>query len=130
MGRIITPITVANALDPSNELRCDALVDTGTAGLVLPNAWKGRLGVLPGTRVVELELANQQVVPGEICGPVRIQIEGFDPIYSEVTFMDMHPENGRYEPLIGYIILGQSRAAVDMVGHRLVLVKHVDLKAA
>jgi len=33
-----------------------------------------------------------------------------------------------YEPLAGYIALEQSMAAVDMVGHRLVPVKHMDLK--
>jgi hypothetical protein len=40
----------------------------------------------------------------------------------------MEPANGEYEPLIGYLILEQSQAAVDMLGHRLVLVKHLDLK--
>jgi len=43
---------------------------------------------------------------------------------------DMHLRDGGYEPSLGDIILEQSRAAVDMVGHRLVLVKHVDLKRA
>ncbi len=33
-----------------------------------------------------------------------------------------------YEPLIGYIVLEQSRAAVDMIGHRLLHVKKMDLK--
>ena len=32
------------------------------------------------------------------------------------------------EPLIGHLVLQQSQAAVDMVGHRLVFVKHLDLK--
>lgn len=40
----------------------------------------------------------------------------------------MKPENGAYEPLIGYVILEQSQAAVDMLGHRLVAVKRMDLK--
>ena len=40
----------------------------------------------------------------------------------------MEPEHGRYEPLIGYITLEQSRLVVDMVGHRLVRLPHVDLK--
>lgn len=29
---------------------------------------------------------------------------------------------------IGYIVLEQSQAAVDMLGHRLVPIKHIDLK--
>jgi hypothetical protein len=77
---------------------------------------------------VQLETAAQETVEGEVCGPVRIQIEGFRPIYNEVLFLDMKPENGEYEPLIGYVILEQSRAAVDMLGHRLVPVKRMDLK--
>ena len=42
--------------------------------------------------------------------------------------MGMAPENGIYEPLVGYIVLEQSQAAVDMVGHRLLHVKKMDLK--
>jgi predicted aspartyl protease len=128
MGRIITPITISNAFDPTKEIRCDILVDTGASGLILPSAWKDRLGALPVVRTVEMETADQRVVSGDVCGPVRIQIEGFDTIFNEVTFLEMHPANGGYEPLLGYIILEQSRAAVDMVGHRLVPVKYMDLK--
>jgi hypothetical protein len=51
-------------------------------------------------------------------------------IYNEVLFVPMEPENGIYEPLIGYIPLEQSQAGVDMVGHRLVHVKRMDLKMA
>jgi len=40
----------------------------------------------------------------------------------------MQPEDGDYEPLIGYIALEQSQAAVDVLGHRLVHVKRLDLK--
>ena len=128
MGRIVTPVTIANALHPSKEILCEALVDTGTTGLVLPKAWKRRLGSLNLTRTVQMETADQRLVEGEIYGPVKIRIEGFDTIYNEVTFMEMRPGNGGYEPLLGYVILEQSRAAVDMLGHRLVEVKHFDLK--
>lgn len=62
-------------------------------------------------------------------GPVRIQIEGFRPIFNEGVFVDMKPENGNFEPLIGYIVLEQSQASVDMPGHRLVPGKHIDLKS-
>jgi len=78
--------------------------------------------------VVEAELADHRIVPGEVCGPVRIQIDGFDAIAGEVLFLDMEAEDGRYEPLIGYITLEQARLVVDLVGHRLVRVPHVDLK--
>ena len=80
-------------------------------------------------RSVELETATQEIVTGDVYGPVRIQIEGFQPIFSEVLFVEMKPADGAYEPLIGYIILEQSQAGVDMLGHRLVPIKHMDLKS-
>ena len=128
MGRIVTAVTVTNAVDLTKQIQCDALVDTGTTGLILPKAWKDRLGALTSLRVVDMETADQRSVPAGICGPVRIHVEGFDEIFDEVAFLDLAPEDGRYEPLLGYVVLEKSRAAVDMVGHRLVPVKHLDLK--
>jgi predicted aspartyl protease len=128
MGRIVASVKIENLSDPNALMRCDALVDTGTSFMVLPNAWRDRLGALDSVGRVQLETATQETVEGEVFGPVRIQIEGFRPIYNEVLFLDMKPENGQYEPLIGYIILEQSQAAVDTLGHRLVSVKRMDLK--
>src|SRR5437764_9715575 len=48
-------------------------------------------------REIEVETATQETVPGEVCGPVRIQIEGFKPIFSEVLFVEVKPTNGDYE---------------------------------
>ena len=128
VGRIITSVTIENFADPAKSLRCDALVDTGVPHLVLPNAWKERLGALQVIRTVEVKTANQATVQGEVHGPVKVQIEGFPPVSGEVLFVDMAPQDGFFEPLVGYIILEQSQAAVDMLGHRLIHVKHVDLK--
>jgi hypothetical protein len=128
MGRIVASVKIENVSDASQSLRCDALVDTGASPMVLPSAWKDRLGDLVSIREIELETAIQETITGEVCGPVRIQIEGFPPIFSEVLFIEMKPEQGDYEPLIGYIILEQSQAGVDMLGHRLVPIKHMDLK--
>jgi hypothetical protein len=128
MGRIVSSIKIDNVADPAKSIRCDALVDTGASLMVLPTAWRQRLGELETIRRVEWETATQDVVQADVCGPVRIQLEGFDPIYSEVLFLEMHPRDGSFEPLIGYIVLEQSQAAVDLVGHRLVRVKHLDLK--
>jgi predicted aspartyl protease len=128
MGRIVAPVKIKNLSDPDAKIRCDALVDTGSSYMVLPRAWRDRLGELEEIAIVPLETATQETVEGTICGPVRIQIEGFRPIYNEVLFIEMKPENGEYEPLIGYIILKQSQAAVDMLGHRLIPVKRMDLK--
>jgi predicted aspartyl protease len=128
MGRIVTSVKITNAADPAQSLRCDALVDTGASHMVLPTAWKDRLGTLNTIATLEFETATQAKVQGDICGPVLIQLEGFRPIYTEVVFVDMQPEDGQYEPLVGYIVLEQAQAAVDMLGHRLVHVKRMDLK--
>ena len=128
MGRIIASVRIDNASDVSKGLSCDALVDTGASLMVLPNAWRDRLGALKFLIEVDVETATQEVIRAEVCGPVRIQIEGFRPIVTEVAFIEMEPANGDYEPLIGYIVLEQSLAAVDMQGHRLVPIKHFDLK--
>jgi predicted aspartyl protease len=128
MGRIMASVRIDNASDVSKGLSCDALVDTGASLMVLPSAWKDRLGVLAAGAEIEVETAMQEIVRAEVCGPVRIQIEGFRPIFNEVAFVDMKPADGDYEPLIGYIILEQSQAAVDMLGHRLIPIKHLDLK--
>ena len=128
MGRIISSVSITNASDPTRSLRCDALVDTGAGPLVLPAAWRDRLGELASAETVEIQTATQRTATGEVCGPVRVQLEGFRAIHTEVMFVDMQPEDGVYEPLIGYLVLEQCQAAVDMLGHRLIHVKHVDLK--
>ncbi len=56
MGSIRTSVTVGSYLEPAHELRCSALVETGTY-------W---------------------VVHGEMCGPLRIRIDGFDPCSGDV----------------------------------------------
>ena len=128
MGRIVVSVRIENLSDPEAKIRCDALVDTGTSYMVLPSAWRDRLGALEEIAMVPMETATQETVEGAICGPVRIQIEGFRPIYNEVLFVDMSPVEGEYEPLIGYVILEQSQAAIDSLGHRLIPVKRMDLK--
>ena len=130
MGRIVAQVTIKNLLEPDMIINCDALVDTGAVFMVLPEAWKNRLGNLNLVRQIDCETAVQQIVKGDVYGPVEISIEGFEPIYSEVLFLDMKPDDGLYEPLIGYIVLEQSQAAVDMLGHRLIHVKKTDLKRA
>jgi len=128
MGRIISSVKIDNLSDPTKTMRCDALVDTGASYMILPNAWRDRLGDLEEIETLDLQTATQETAKGSICGPVRIQIEGFRPIYNEVCFVDMKPDDGACEPLIGYIVLEQCQAAVDMLGHRLIHVKRMDLK--
>jgi predicted aspartyl protease len=128
VGRIVASVKIENTREPPASIRCDALVDTGAAYMVLPRAWRERLGELEELESVDVQTATQQTVRGIVCGPVKIQVEGFRPVFSEVMFIDMESEDGAYEPLLGYIILEQCQAAVDMLGHRLVRVPCVDLK--
>jgi predicted aspartyl protease len=129
MGRIVTQVKLANFGEPSKTLSLSALVDTGAAYITLPNAWREALGEVEQLAEIEVEMADQSVKKGCVCGPLRARIGEFRPIMAEVLFLDMQPdEDGEYEPLVGYIALEQAGAAVDMLGHRLVHVKWVDLK--
>ena len=129
MGRIVTQVKLANFTDPDKTLTLSALVDTGAAYITLPNSWRESLGEIEQLAEIEVEMADQSVRTGTVCGPVRVRIGEFRPIMAEVLFIDMEPDqDGEYEPLLGYIALEQAGAAVDMLGHRLVHVKRVDLK--
>ncbi len=102
--RIVTQVRLTNFTDPSKMLVVSALVDTGSAYITLPNAWREGLGEMEQLGEVELELADQSVKKGLVCGPVRVRIGEFRPIVAEVLFLDMEPdEDGEYEPLVGYI---------------------------
>ena len=107
---------------------CDVLVDTGTAYLTLPNAWRPRLGQLAVYDTVNVETANQAVVTGDICGPILLRLGSFRQVLAEALFIDMEPADGRHEALLGYIPLEQAQAVVDLAGHRLAKVDRVDLK--
>ncbi|MBF0102804.1 MAG: hypothetical protein HQK77_18025 [Desulfobacterales bacterium] len=129
MGRIIVQVKITNLFDEDKSIICAMFVDTGAGALILPKAWKHRLGKFKRSEPVELLLANHDVINGEACWPVEIKIEGFRPVSNEVIFVDMNSEkDGEYEPLLGYVILEQAQAAVDMLGHRLVPVKYIDMK--
>ncbi|MBP1596406.1 MAG: hypothetical protein H6Q05_1783 [Acidobacteria bacterium] len=129
MGRIVAQVKLTNFSDPTKTLAVSALVDTGSAYITLPTAWRESLGEVERLGEVDVERADQSVRKACVCGPIRVRIGEFRPIVGEVLFLDMNPDDeGEYEPLIGYIALEQAGAAVDMLGHRLVHVKRVDLK--
>ncbi len=119
MGEIYSFVTLTNFANPAKKMKFQALVDTGASYLTLPNAWKDELGKMELVESVELRTATQEKIPGEVCGPVRIQIEGFRPIASEVLFIEMESDDGNYEPLLGHLALQQAGIAIDMLSHRL-----------
>ena len=129
MGRIVATVDIENFSETGSSMKLDARVDTGASYLTLPLHWKRRFGAFASEETVELQTATQEVVQGTVCGPVKITVEGFRSIYNEVLFIDMKPENGEYESLLGYIALEQCGAAVDMLGHRLVPVTYMDAKS-
>lgn len=128
MGRVVAQTTVTNLFDESKSIQCGMLVDTGAGALILPASWKARLGELRRSEPVELQLANQEVVRGDACWPVEIEIDGFRPVANEVVFLDCLHGGDDFEPLLGYVILEQAQAAVDMLGHCLVPVRYIDMK--
>ena len=128
MGRITAPVNILNLAETKLSKNIDALVDTGAGYLTLPLAWKEQFGAFAFEETVELQTATQEIVKGTVCGPVRIKVEGFRAISGEILFLNMQPDNGEYEPLLGYIVLEQCGAAVDMIGHRLVPVRYMDMK--
>lgn len=129
MGRIVVQTKITNLFDEEKFIRCGMLVDTGAGALILPSAWKERLGEFKRSEAVELLLASREVVRGEACGPVEIRIEGFRPVSNEAIFVDLGTgEDDEYEPLLGCVILEQAQAAVDMLGHRLVPVRYIDMR--
>ena len=129
MGRIMAQTKITNLADESKSIDCGLFVDTGVGALILPASWKERLGAFQHTERVELRRVNGDVVRGEACWPVAIKIEGFRPVSNEVIFVGGEEDDGEVqEPLLGYVILEQAQAAVDMLGHRLVPVRYIDMK--
>jgi hypothetical protein len=74
MGQVHAFVRVTNLNDASKFIECRAVVDTDASHLTLPAAWKEQLGSLEVYDIVEAETATQEFVPGEICGPVTIEI--------------------------------------------------------
>lgn len=130
MGEVIVELTVENRLEADRRIVCKAMVDTGAYGLILPTAWKARLGDLPDLTVIDLEMADQRIAPAEIRGPVRVQLDGFRRVNTEVIFVDMAPRrDGAYEPLVGSTVLELANVVIDMRRHCLVARKYYNLKS-
>jgi len=84
MERIITSLTISNLEDKEKRSASMHLWIPAASRMRLPIKWKDRLGDLEEIRTVELETATQKTERGSVCGPVRMQIEGFKPIFTEI----------------------------------------------
>jgi predicted aspartyl protease len=128
VGEIYVPVTVANVLDPTKAISFAGLVDTGAFGLILPAAWRRRLGRLRRSRTVRVETADQRIVSAEVHGPVRIELAGFAPVFGEALFLPMRPTRRGYEALVGFTVLEVAGAILDLTAHRLVARKYFPVK--
>ncbi len=53
MKRIIANVKITNLIDEDKSIKCSMLVDTGAGALILPNAWKEKLGEFKRSEPVE-----------------------------------------------------------------------------
>ena len=121
MGRIIHEVKISSGLNAEEFIILDAMVDTGASVMTLPESYKNRFTQL-SMQEAECVTANA-IVKVLVGGPFKISLTGFRSIFSEVAFLP-----GLDEPLIGYTVLEAIPAAVDMLGHRLVPIKYLDMK--
>lgn len=97
-------------------LRFDALVDTGATRIILPNAWRERLGDFPRTRKSVAHTISQ-TQDALICSPAQVSVDGFPEVDAEVVFTRMEPVDGEYQPVLGHLFLQTCEAVVDMKTH-------------
>ena len=130
MGKIVVGVSLDNDRTPlAVPVMCDAMVDTGANHLTLPLAWRERFGAFPRSRKVVVHTASH-IVDGEVCGPMAVTVNGFEPIATEALFIPMPPEeDGGYVPLLGHIPLESCGALVDMATRQLKPAKYVDAKS-
>jgi hypothetical protein len=128
LERIIVSVKIENVRDASKSVICEAVVDTNASLMVLPASWKARLGELESTRIVKSRMPGEKKTELEVSGPVRIQIDGFRPIFSEVSFVEAKADYEEQTPQIGHLVLAQSQARIDVPRNRLIPTKHMDLK--
>lgn len=125
MGAIVSQVRLTNNFDQGQHIEFSALVDTGSTYLVMPLAWKSRLGQLEHIRSGLANLADGRTIETDIWGPLRIEIDNFPPTYTEVVFMDMGDDADRYEALLGHLPLQQANLGLDMLNHKLFSLKYI-----
>jgi hypothetical protein len=66
MGRIAAFVEIENPIDAEKRIECDSLVDTGASHVILPAAWRRRLGEMK-----ELGKVDQSLLEGTVVAPCR-----------------------------------------------------------
>ena len=110
MGRVYVQVKIRNLFDDSRVVDCNPLVDTGAAHLTLPTAWKERFGDIKFIRKVDMRIPTTQewYIGLKFADRWKFSRKPFDPVYGEVMFLNMKPDHGLYEPLLGYTNAGAS----------------------
>ena len=125
MGKVIVSALVENLDDVSDERRGrltseqvrrvevdDALVDSGTSGLLMPKRLVSQLGLTP-LRIREAKTVGG-TVPVQVYRAVRLTIQGRDCILDVTEIADDLPV------LIGQLPLESMDWVIDMKGHKLI----------
>jgi len=84
---------------------------------VLPLAWKERLGKITTVRKIDCETATRILSRPRFVVRSRFDSTVSIPFMARSYSLPCILATDMYEPLIGYIILEQCQAAVDMLGH-------------
>ena len=79
---------ITNRLDDDKSIRCGVLVNSRGGALIPPRSWNAKLGRFLHPERVRLLLVIQEVVRGQACAPVEIEIERFQPVWNEVLILD------------------------------------------
>lgn len=121
-------IELLSALDESERMEFDAIVDTSATWLTLPVAWRDKFPSLKPGREANFWRPEDKITVGEVCGPFDIRIEGFRPSFGEVMFAELEPINGKLTPLVGSLQLESSQALLDRVNRKLYPLERYILK--
>jgi clan AA aspartic protease len=98
MGKVVEKVKIANLLWPAKSVTVEAIVDTGTTMMVLPQDIVDSLG-LEKVEEVRVKYANNNVETKKIYGVVRLELKG------RIGNFDVLAENMGSQPLIGQIVL-------------------------
>jgi hypothetical protein len=116
---IFCTIKVESSIDENETIEFEAMVDTSATWLTLPAEWRQKFNSLGPGREANFWRPDKPIIVGEVCGPVKILIEGFKPSFGEVMFVDLEPREGILRPLVGSLQLESSMALLDRVNRRL-----------